>query len=210
MHLLSAHALAQGEQPNSQATLVTTITPIYSQLLMMPSPKGFEAVFEESRGNSYIREYVLSGETIKKWSQMISVTGYKDLASKPNATPRAVAEMISNGFRLVCPSSFNSFGPGDQKIDGYGAFITVTSCGTNPVENQSESTLIIVLKGEKDIYTIQWAERGLASNTPLKFDQQKWVARLQMLSPIKLCSKVENEQAPYPSCLNRLLQPSAL
>jgi len=197
-YLLSSLSFAQSNESS-----ITTITPIFNQLVMLPSPKGFEPAFEESKGSSYIREAVLAGETIKKWSQMITVTGYKGLALNPNASPKAVAEMISNGFRNVCPNSFSSVGPGDTKIDGYNAFVTVTSCGTNPIEKQSESTLIIVLKGEKDFYTIQWSERGDASDKPLKFDQQKWVGRLQTLSPIKLCSKVQGEPAPYPSCLNR-------
>jgi len=199
--LLPSLGFAQNDLYNTPPTSFTTITPIFSQLLMLPSPKGFEPAFTDAKENSYIRESVLAGETVKKWSQMITVTGYRGIASNPNASPKAIAEMISNGFRGVCPSSFNSVGPGDQKLDGYSAFITVTSCGTNPLENQSESTLIIALKGEKDIYTIQWSERGMASDTPLKFDQQKWVGRLQMLSPIKLCPRVQDEQAPYPRSL---------
>jgi hypothetical protein len=201
--LLTPLGFAQNDLSKTPPTFFTTITPIFSQLVMLPIPKGFEPAFTDAKENSYMSEFVLAGETLKKWSQMISLIGYRGLASNPNASPKAVAERISNGFRVVCPSSFNSVGPGDQKIDGYNAFITVTSCGTNPIENQSESTLIIVLKGEKDVYVIQWAERGKASDTPLNFDQQKWVGRLQMLSPIKLCQRAQDEQAPYPSCLIR-------
>lgn len=201
--LLTPLGFAQNDLSKAPPAFFTTITPIFSQLVMLPIPRGFEPAFTDAKENSYISEFVLAGETVKKWSQMISLIGYRGLASNPNASPKAVAEMISNGFRVVCPSSFNSVGPGDQKIDGYNAFITVTSCGTNPIENQSESTLIIVLKGEKDVYVIQWAERGKASDAPLNFDQKKWVGRLQMLSLIKLCQRVQDEQEPYPSCLIR-------
>lgn len=202
--VLSGLAMAQSSPAQKSEASVVKIIPVFSQLVMLSYEKGFELVHEDAKEASYIQESVLSGESIKKWSQMITVSGYKELALNPNASPMALAEMISNGFRNVCPNSFSSFGPGNTKIDGHSAFITVTSCGTaNPTDKYSESTLIIVLKGEKDIYTIQWSERGDASDKPLKFDQQKWVGRLQMLNPIKLCSRVQGEQAPYPSCLNR-------
>jgi len=202
--MLPSLGFSQSSLPKKNEAALRKITPIFSQLVMLSSPKGFDLVFEDAKDSSYIQESVLAGESVKEWSQMITVTGYKGLASNPNASPKAFAELISNGFRKVCPSSFNSVGPGDTKIDGYSSFVTVTSCGTaNPTDSYSESTLIIALKGEKDLYTIQWSERGEASDKPLKFDQQKWVGRLQMLNPIKLCSKVPDEPAPYPSCLNR-------
>ena len=182
---------------------VTAITPIFNQLVMFSYPKGFEIAFEEAKGSNYIQESVLAGETVKKWSQMITVTGHKGLALNPAVSPKVLAEMVSNGFRNVCPDSFNSVVSGDTKIDGHDAFVTLASCGTNPTQRQSESTLIIALKGEKDIYTIQWAERGPASDKPLKFAQNKWAERIQALRPIKLCAKVPGESAPYPSCHNR-------
>ena len=61
--------------------------------------------------------------------------------------------------------------------------------------------LIIAIKGERDYYTIQWAERSGASTTPIQFDEKKWMERLKRLTPVKLCPIVPGETAPYPSCV---------
>ncbi|MEI7430007.1 MAG: hypothetical protein WCL27_06085 [Betaproteobacteria bacterium] len=65
----------------------------------------------------------------------------------------------------------------------------------------SESMLLIVIKGESDYYTVQWAERGDASTTPIKLDEAKWTDRFKRLAPIKLCPIIPGERAPYPSCV---------
>ncbi|MEI7430006.1 MAG: hypothetical protein WCL27_06080, partial [Betaproteobacteria bacterium] len=86
---------------------VKTISPIFGQLVSFSLPKGFMPVFEDTKGPSYIREAVLTGESVKKWSQMVTVTGAKGLASNPNMTPLGFANMVAGGFKKACPTSFN-------------------------------------------------------------------------------------------------------
>ena len=191
--------LALAEEENS----FVTVTPIFNQLLRHSLPSNFETVFEDSKNQQYIREAVLKGENVNKWSQMITVTGAKGLASNSNITPRVFAGQIANGFQLVCPSSFSNSGPGDTKFGTNDGFVVVISCGTaNPMDKYSESMLLVVIKGDSDYYTVQWSERGELSGKPIPVDQEKWMARLKKLMPIKLCTRVAGEPAPYPSCLN--------
>jgi hypothetical protein len=63
--LLPSLVFAQNDLSKTPPTSFTTITPIFSQLLMLPSPKGFEPAFTEAKENSYISESVLAGETVK-------------------------------------------------------------------------------------------------------------------------------------------------
>jgi hypothetical protein len=63
--------------------------------------------------------------------------------------------------------------------------------------------LLIAVKGFSDYYTIQWAERAAPSNEAPILDDTKWSARFRRLNPIKLCDRVPNEPAPYPSCVNQ-------
>lgn len=188
-----------------QGSSVRTITPIFSQLVTFSLPKGFMPAFENVKGgNFYIQEAVLDGESVKKWSQMITVTGAKGLSSNPDLTPKRFANGMAGGFKHDCPDSFSATNFGEMKIGINDAFAAVLSCGiASPTEPYSESMLLIVVKGENDYYTIQWAERGDASETPIKFDYVKWANRIVKLAPIKLCPIVPGEQAPYPSCLNR-------
>lgn len=194
------------EALRQQGHSVRTITPIFSQLVMFSLPKGFVPAFEDAKGGQYIREAVLEGESVTKWSQMITVTGAKGLASNLNLTPARFAGGIAGGFRRVCPDSYGATGLGEIRFGSHDAFAAFISCGVaSPTgEPYSESLLLIVIKGENDYYTIQWAERGDASKTPIKFDEAKWLDRLKGLAPIKLCPIVPGEAAPYPSCMGRI------
>lgn len=209
--MLCGPALADDNSPmmnkvealRQQGYSVKTITPIFGQLLMFSFPKGFKPAFENTKGTQYIQESVLEGESVNKWSQMITITGAKGLASNPNVTPQVFANGMAGGFKKSCPTSFSGTGLGAIKLGSYDAFAAVIGCGVaNPTgDSYSESALVIVIKGDSDYYTIQWAERGDASTSPMKFDDVKWTNRLKRLAPIKLCPIVPGESAPYPSCV---------
>ena len=193
------------EDLRAQGYSVTSISPVFSQLVMLPMPKGFVIAFEKtSSGNQYIREAVLQGETTAKWSQMITLTGAKGLAANPNVTPRLLIERIAGGFKRDCPDSFFAKGIGTMKISGQDAFAALASCGmTSAKEKQSETALLLAIKGTDDYYTVQWAERGVGSLQPIPPDDSKWAERFKILNPIRLCPIVPGEAAPYPSCVNQ-------
>jgi len=179
------------------------ILPVFSQLVAFSYPQGFVPAFEAAKNGRYIQESVLKGENVQSWSQMITVTGAKGLASHPEATPVRFAYGLAAGFRRACPDSFAGKGLGEFKLGGHEAFVSVISCGNvNAAAGgaRSESMLLIVIKGEQDYYTLQWAERGDASTVPMSFDGAKWSGRLKQLAPLALCPIVPGEAAPYPSC----------
>ncbi len=188
-----------------EASTAGFIDPIFSQLLSFSYPKGFIPVLENKSENSYIAEFVPEGQTRQAWSEMVTVTSAKGVAEYPKAAPDVVAESFAANFHKDCPESFSAGGLGKIKLSGYDAYAALISCGTSQPSGTpySESTLFIIIKGEKDLYTIQWAERGAASKTPLTLDQAKWTARLKSLNPIKLCKIISNETAPYQSCIDQ-------
>ncbi|CUW39922.1 conserved protein of unknown function [Magnetospirillum sp. XM-1] len=195
--------MAATAAPATEAMQV--VTPVFSQLVGYSVPGNFVPAAENSTAEQYIQELVLSGQTVESWTQMITLTGIKGLAANPNATPEALALRIGGGFQQACPASFQGTSFGEIKLSGHDAFALVVSCGTANVAGKphSESALVIVIKGQADYYTLQWAERGAASKTPLAFDEAKWTGRFKNLSPIKLCPKVAGEKPPFPSCANR-------
>jgi len=184
----------------------TAITPIFSQLVMLSYPREFKPAFADTKDNAfYIQESVLAGETVDRWSQMITVTGLKGLAANPNMTAQKMAEQTTTNFRRACPDTLSTRSVGATKISGYDAFIAWGSCGTVQAgtDRRSESVLLVAIKGAADYYTVQWAERAAASSQPMTFDEAKWTGRLKQLAPIKICARVPGEAAPYPSCLNQ-------
>lgn len=180
--------------------------PIFSQILEMSFPADFKPAFENTNGNFYIHESVLENENVNKWTQMITITGTQGLAANPSLTPKIFAERLAAGFQRACPTSYIAGALPINKIDigKSDGFAAVVSCGTSPTTagQTSESALIVVIKGTDDYYTVQWAERTPPSATPIPIDAPKWLERAKELSPIKLCSKVAGEVAPYPSCIN--------
>ncbi|MGV0986538.1 MAG: hypothetical protein ACOYB2_18475 [Limnohabitans sp.] len=205
---LPASSLAQAPEGSisdlaKQGNSVTVATPVYSQIVMFSYPPGFKPAFAKNTGTSYMQEYVLEGETVEKWTQMVTLSGVKGLSINQAFTPRSFVEFVASGFRSACPSSFAARSFGTLKISGHDAFVALFGCGTVSAEPaRSEIAMVLAVKGVHDYYTIQWAERAAPSSS-LILDGEKWIERLKVLNPIKVCDRVPNEPAPYPSCINQ-------
>jgi hypothetical protein len=193
---------ARAQQPKAPAAF-TVISPIFGQLVAFSQPASFVPAHENATATSYIREAVLKGETVHQWTQMITVTGAKGLSARAEITPTLFAGTIAGGFRNACPQTFAALGLGEIDVAGYKGFAAVASCGlvSQGGGTRSETALILVIKGASDYYTIQWAERGAATQQALAIDKAVWAKRLGQLGPIRLCPIVPGEKAPYPSCL---------
>ncbi len=180
------------------------ISPIFGQLVTFSMPSNFLVVFENTKDGRYIREAVLKGESVERWTQMITVTGAKGLSSNPNASPEKFAASIANGFKAACPDTFAAKAIGNARLGAHDAFIAVVGCGAvgAGADRHSEIALIAAVKGAADYYTIQWAERGPASDKP-DIDAEKWPARFRQLHPIDFCPIVPGEAPPYPSCVSK-------
>ena len=189
-------------------TRLTAISPVFHQLVMFSVPPEFKstkATIERTTGAFYMREQVPEGESIDRWTRMISLTATRDLASNPSATPQAMLARMASGFQRNCPESFSTAAPGPQKIHGYDAYEVIASCGhvQSGKDAYSESAVMLTIKGANDYYTLQWTERGRDSAQPVPIDMAYWTKQLARLNPIRLCPIVPGEAAPYPSCAAR-------
>lgn len=203
--LLTPAALVAPESSLAGDGTGRTVTPVFHQLVMFTLPAPFKAAYEKTSSGFYIREHVPEGQTVDDWSQMITLTGTKDLASKPEATPQQYVAALVRGFRRHCTETFSGADLGPQTIGGYSAFAGIASCGRVDAggTGKSETAVILAVKGSDDYYVLQWAEHAAASNVPPPIDKGNWSARLAKLNPVKLCPIVPGEAAPYPSCTAR-------
>ena len=181
------------------------ISPVFHQLVMFTLPARFRAVFERTNGGFYIREHLPEGESVDKWTRMVTLTGARDLASNPNATPQLMVERMTAGFRRNCPDSFSTAVLGSQSVDGFEGFEAIASCGhqQSAAGAYSETAIMLALKGSADYYTLQWAERGTDSRGPLTLDTAYWTKQFDRLRPIRLCPIVPGEAPPYLNCVER-------
>jgi len=198
--------------PSESRCSVSWTMPVWSEIVNLSWPIGFHSDYENTRGGHYMIELVPKGETANQWSQMVTVSGEKGLASNPNLDEIKFSYQMVSGFKGVCPDTFSSQPIGPTEISGHDAYVAWVGCGTvipdgsgprGEGSTHSESALIVSIHGTNDYYTVQWAERGPASSQPLVFDSAKWGDRLQKLNPIKICPLVPGEAAPYPSCADK-------
>jgi len=202
--LLCASAIqsrAEGPAPAS----FTVISLVFGQLVRIAIPAGFVAIHENTEDTFYIREAVLKGETVNAWTQMITITGSKGMATVANFSPQKLTASVALGFKKACPESFAVKDLGETKFGDQDAYLAVASCGevTSSADRHGETALIVAVKGTFDAYTIQWAERTPRASPPPAINEVMWRERLRELMPIRLCAIVPGEAAPYPSCLQQ-------
>lgn len=198
-------ANAEGESSNKPLSTVSYITPIFSQILALSAPKNFHIDFENVTEKQYILEAVPVGETVKSWTQMLTISGYKGLAEKPNFKPINMVQGVANGFQKACPSSFGAKSIWQGEVSGFEAFAAVITCGTSPMTKgkTSEEALVISIKGKHDFYGIQFAKRNQPSPSPININTKEWMRVLNSLNPIKVCERVKGEKSPYLSCIDK-------
>ena len=189
---------------------VQMVTPVFHQLVLFSLPPTFQlAAPEQVNATMYLHEIPLRGETVEHWTQLVTITGFNGMAANPNAAPDRLAGKLAGGFRKSCPQTFGYkiLPPGTLPIAGSYAVLagcgSVADLGGRPGAMHSETALILAIKGSQDVYTVQWAERTAAVSGPPVFYVAKWMRRLQTMEPIKVCTRVPGEKAPYPSCLKQ-------
>lgn len=208
--LVGTNGHAQQRRENHLDTLpraassATTIVPIFSQLLLFSTPKDFRPANEALRDRKYVQQSIPAGESLDRWTEMITVTGEKDVATLQGVTPQKLAEAMASVYQASCPGSFRAASFGAVKVDDYDGFATVVGCGISDTDSsRSLAVLVVTIKGERDMYTLQWSQRGPPSTTPLVIDAPRWQDRLSRIAPVRLCAIVVGEGPPYPSCAQR-------
>ena len=181
------------------AQSVTTVTPVFDQLVAYDLPAGFAPVFEDGNATGYIHESVPPGESVQDWSQMITLTG---AAGAGSMTAEAVAQSIAANYAAACPDSLSAVALGEVAVPGAAqAQAVYLGCGTVAGAERSEQMVMLIAIGSSDAYTLQWAERSPALAGPPAFDPALWGPRVDTLAAgFHLCDPVPGDSPPYHSC----------
>lgn len=202
MRLLCVIIALLGASPAAaESSLI--IAPVFAQLVTAPLPQGFVSAYENASDTGYLNEAVPDGETVQEWSQMITLTGAKGMALGDQPTDAlGFAEYLAESYNQACPGSMSAAALKAAPVPGVrDMFAGYLSCGTLTGTDMSESMVFLVLVGAEDIYTLQWAEHGPASATPIAFAGAAWLDRLEQLqASARVCDIVAGEEPPYPSC----------
>jgi hypothetical protein len=205
---LATVAFAASPDPGAFPPL-TASTPIFEEIFVQQLPPGFKPQVEKTDGPLYMRSMVLAGDPVDgRWTQRFLLTAVKDAALAPNATAAGYAMNVAAGFKQACPTSFMGARMLEGRIEtGHDGYILIIGCGTHTMTNDksptSEFTILAVYKGDKNMYTIQWSERGEPTSTPPHPDRALLQQRLSAMSPVRICAKQPGEAPPFASCLKK-------
>lgn len=197
--LLPVSAALGADEPG-----LATVVPIFSQLVRFSAPAAFKVADEHNNGSFYIRELVPDSESADQWTRMLELTGTRDLAASTGASPQALLTRMAAAFREHCPGTFAMEELGPRRIEGYDGFVTIASCGrVLGKSGYGETVVMLAVKGTRDFYTLQWAERAPGSAHTPAIDRPYWEKRLAALGPVRLCAPLAGEGPPYASCLGK-------
>ena len=161
---------------------------------------SFVTVFEKTKGPNYIREAVLKGETVKSWTQMITVTGAKGPAGNDKVSSKNAAASMVGGFKIRLSRHVRrarpSARPGSASrtpMSRWPVAAGSKAAPTSTARPRSSSPSKAV-----PITTRCNGPNGRRQPAKPAIDETKWVSRLRQLQPIRLCPIVPGEQAPFP------------
>jgi hypothetical protein len=196
-------SLAQAPSPVSET--VTVSIPIFSQLVVFKVPKGWKPAHETKEAGHYLLEHIPADQTVQNWREMITVQGFQGLATRANAHPRGLINLLGTSIQSKCKENFIGQSYGDGKLDGADVSIALFGCGKLSQDQpgglkagESEVALYVALKGTNDMYVIHKSVRGegMATNEYPRQQLGPWLIPLQ---PVKLCDRSE----PQAQCWER-------
>ena len=125
--------------------------------LLTPLPSGFKLGF--SQGGDFM-EYVPEGETVRDWSQMLTVSVYRGKSLDPDEYSKNLAA----GWSKACPG-----GEATKVTSGtenhYAFALWLYACPLNPETGKPETMTMKSIRGADSFYIVQYAHRKAADQT---------------------------------------------
>lgn len=177
-----AHANEQFDIPLTDVTISK-----FDKQVSFSLPDMFELGYENENANTYIAEYVMQGEQVEQWTQLVSVIISKlDRPAKLDEIVNIFAYQISTN----CPDTFKAqrlIHP--KSISGIDIDALFLGCGTTNanamIPGLNESFIVYSIAHDDVHISIQWAVRDLPINQPPQLDDIWWTRSLLLL-PIAL------------------------
>ena len=191
----SEESLATTQQSQYSTILSTTI---FSQNLVHGLPNGWKlansAQANHPNGLMFYQNYALEGQSPTNWTELITVTGFKNLSLAPNATPYGLIGKMAGQKESVCQGNAIAISGGDVVFGAVSGHVAVLGCGKLPTDmggmkaGEGEVGIYIVLKGLNDMYVIQRVQR-VESFEPKSqpITPQIFAELLKSFFPIGLC-----------------------
>lgn len=127
------------------------------ETLVAPDLPGFVVGHAKANANQSIREEVPQGETVHRWTRMVTTQWFRKLAER--LTPAEYANKMLQSLPRSCPGATAS---SVQSVTGQEAVRFRVVCPSTAT-GQAESFELLAIAGKQDMYVKQVAFRGEAS-----------------------------------------------
>jgi hypothetical protein len=157
----------------------------WSAPLVVP---GFAVGFEQGNDQQSIVEQVPTGETVEKWTRMLTSQRFVGRAFDPGPTQMLVN--IQGLLRRACPGGKTS-AITELTVSAHPAARMRSDCPLNPETGKPETFFIIAFSGEHDLYSEQVAFTRVPSAADVAFANEvlDTVAVCKTGSAAKACAR---------------------
>ena len=141
---------------------------LYDRQIVFAVPRGYVPVYQAQAPGQFLVEYVPDGETVERWSTMITVRALARLGTLPLSTSE-IAEKLFRPAACTKGAAYQDVGEA-QLGPGLTTRIVTMSCentGPTPINGvaagQAEHGAAYVARGYDHVYTVSVSRRGSAS-----------------------------------------------
>lgn len=127
-----------------------------TERLVSPPLPGFVAAFDKANAEQSIREEIPKGETLDRWTRMITTQRFTGLAAR--ATPSEYAGNILGHVPQSCPGAKTSR-PTSLTVSGRPAVQFQVDCPSS-AGGKPETFILLAIAGTSDMHVKQVAWRG--------------------------------------------------
>ncbi|HET6941808.1 MAG TPA: hypothetical protein VFH89_06575 [Sphingomicrobium sp.] len=124
------------------------------EVLARPPLAGFVAGYEVAKNGNYIQEQVPAGETVEKWTRMVTTQRFAGVARETDAN--GFLQLMIDGLAEGCPGATLVY----RRVSGKTAQMRV-DCPLNPKTRLPETFFAKALAGSSDMQVAQVAFRSL-------------------------------------------------
>ena len=144
------------------------------EVLLVTVPKGYKIGYEKKAGNQIMTEMVPDGETVKAWTEMVTVQIFLNMRG---TTPAQYRQRIQSMWSQACEGS--EFAPVKEGEDGgYPTVTWLSKCPHNNATGKPELTWMKAIQGRDSFYVVQKAYKF----EPTAAQKTEWGAYLDSVN----------------------------
>ena len=169
-------------------TLAAAPLPAGERLVLAPLA-GFALGYRVERDGNLIEERVPTGETVERWTRMVTIQRFAGAAARADAA--TYLGMIRASLPRDCPGGTTS-AIRALTVSGRRAAQLRADCPRNPQTGLPETFEILAIEGASDMHVAQVAFRRVPSAADLAWSERQ-------LASVALCTAASRE----PACASR-------